>query len=304
MMTPGLAALIHPHLDSDFFPRLESGEHFAVNQVDAVNALAKLPNLESLEKLFQTWPFLIQAHLPKVADEANAIDVSAADARKLFENGIALMFDHAERVSSELALWLEAIRTDLGFSCLTQSRCLIYATPDAKGTAMHFDQNANFVLQLHGKKKWWLAPNSSVQNPLSRYTVGMPIDPELKTYLAEPMPTQMPPGARVIELTPGSLLFVPSGMWHATLAEGNALSLNFTYHAPSWLDLLTTALRSRLALSSEWRATAHGVSSPLRRDGACAQFDRLIGELTHDLPNWNAADILAATEGELNSLPR
>lgn len=297
MTNPGLAALIHPHLTSDFFPHLQSGEFFFVNQANVVNALGKLPNIETLAKLLETWPFQVQAHLPKVADEASAIDVSTADARKLFENGIALMFDHAERVSSELATWLEAIRLDLRFSSLTQSRCLLYATPDTKGTAMHFDQNANFVLQLHGKKKWWLAPNTSVTNPLSRHTLGLPVDPEMQSYVTQPMPTKMPSDAKMIELTPGSLLFVPAGMWHATLAEGDALALNFTYHAPAWLDLLTSALRSRLALSPEWRATAHGVSAPLRRDAACAQFDGLINDLINDLPNWNAADILAATEG-------
>jgi 50S ribosomal protein L16 3-hydroxylase len=296
MIKPGLAALLHPTLTSDFLPHLELGESFFVKRADAVNVLAKLPNMKSLEQLLETWPFQVQAHLPKVADEASAIDVSTTDARKLFENGIALMFDHAERVSADLASWLEAIRQDLGFSSLTQSRCLLYATPDTKGTAMHFDQNANFVLQLHGKKKWWLARNNSVTNPLTRHTLGLPVDREMESYVAQPMPTKMPPDAQVVELTPGSLLFVPAGMWHATLAEGDALALNFTYHAPAWLDLLTSALRSRLALSTEWRATAHGVSAPLRRVAACEQFDKLIGDLVNDLPNWNAADILAATD--------
>lgn len=297
MTKPGLAALLHPHLISDFLPHLESGESFFVKRADAVNALAQLPILKSLPQLLETWPFQVQAHLPKVADEASAIDVSTTDARKLFENGIALMFDHAERVNADLTHWLEAIRLDLGFSELTQSRCLLYATPDAKGTAMHFDQNANFVLQLHGKKKWWLAPNHSVTNPLTRHTLGLPVDPEMETYVTQPMPTKMPPDAQVIELTPGSVLFVPAGIWHATLAEGDALALNFTYHAPAWLDLLMSALRSRLALSPEWRATAQGVSDPSRRGAACGQFDQLISDLIHDLPNWNAADILAATDG-------
>lgn len=297
MTKPGLASLIYPRSLAEFFPHLESGKYFVVEQATSVGALTGLPFLESLEKLLQSWPYPVQAHLPKVADEASAIDVSITDAFKLFENKIGLMFDHAERVSLELATWLEAIRLDLGVSALTQSRCLLYATPDGKGTSPHFDQNANFVLQLHGTKKWWLAPNGNVLNPLSRHTMGLPVDPELQTYAQMPMPTKMLPDAVSIVLTPGSLLFVPNSMWHSTLAEGDALSLNFTFHPPAWLDLFTSALRGRLALSPEWRATGYGVTDPLRYDAVLVEFDRLLAGLTESLRGLKAADILAATEG-------
>jgi 50S ribosomal protein L16 3-hydroxylase len=279
---------------------LESNKPFAVKGLTTtIGPLTRLPFLESLDTLLKLWPDLVQAHLPKVADEASSINVSSEDARKLFENGMALMFDQAHRISPELSLWLETIRNDLGLSALTQSRCLLYATPKSKGTAPHFDQNVNFVLQIHGIKKWWLAPNRHVQNPLSRHTMGLPIDPELQTYAQTPMPTRMPSGIRPITLEPGSLLFVPRGTWHTTEAESDALSLNFTYSAPTWLDLFTAALRSRLALSSEWRETAGGVSSAdsSHREAAQQKFDLLLSELTYDLPNWKASEILEVTEG-------
>jgi len=86
------------------------------------------------------------------------------------------------------------------------------------------------------------------------------------------------------------LLFVPRGYWHATLADSNALSLNFTYSAPTWIDVFTAALRGRLAISSEWRKTA----LPTHVD----DFDVLLRELADDAAHWNAADILAVTESE------
>jgi len=91
-------------------------------------------------------------------------------------------------------------------------------------------------------------------------------------------------------LEPGSLLFVPRGVWHATEAEDDALSLNFTYTAPTWLDLLAAALRGRLAVSPAWRATATPASP--------AEFAALLRELADDVPNWGVADILGATEGD------
>jgi 50S ribosomal protein L16 3-hydroxylase len=106
----------------------------------------------------------------------------------------------------------------------------------------------------------------------------------------------MSKSAETIELKPGSMLFVPRGYWHSTEAQGEALALNFTFTAPTWIDLFTTALRSRLALSPEWRETANGVSDSNRRDEAEAYLETLLAGLKEDLPHWQAADILNATE--------
>ncbi len=106
----------------------------------------------------------------------------------------------------------------------------------------------------------------------------------------------MPKSALTVELKPGSLLFVPRGYWHSTEAQGEALALNFTFTAPTWIDLFTTALRSRLALSHHWRETANGVSDLHRRDEAEAVLETLLAGLKDDLPQWESADILNATE--------
>jgi len=289
-MKPGLAALIHPLPLAEFATHLEANEPLVVHGLGkTIEPLTRLPFLASLEAMLNSWPKPVQAHLPEVADEASSIDASPADARKLFDSGMGLLFDEAQESSAELRTWLEAIRRDAGLSQLTRCRSLVYATPKGKGTAAHFDQNVNFVLQLHGTKTWRLEPNRQVENPLTRHTLGLPADPELQTYAREPWPARMPAGARSIVLEKGSLLFVPRGVWHSTQAQSDALSLNFTYSAPAWLDLFTAALRSRLALSSEWRETAFP-SSP-------EKLEALLQQLAYDVPNWRAEDILAATEG-------
>jgi 50S ribosomal protein L16 3-hydroxylase len=298
-MKPGLKALIHPQPSSEFFKHYQFNEPFVVHNLkQTIRTLTRLPFLKSIDDLLRNWPDSIQAHLPDVADEASSIDTSPKDARKLFENGMGLLFDHAHKISPTLNQWLEATRIDLGLSALTYSRCLMYATPKGKGTAPHFDQNVNFVLQIQGTKKWWIAPNRNTENPLTRHTMGLPVDPELQSYSQLPMPSRMPSGITPILLKPGSLLLVPRGSWHSTKAESDALSLNFTYSAPTWLDLFAAALRSRLALSSEWRETANGVSYSDRasRELAQVKFDSLLSELKEDLPNWRASEILGATE--------
>ncbi|MEA9357621.1 cupin domain-containing protein [Bacteriovorax sp. PP10] len=300
-MKSGLSALIHPHTIEEFFASYELNEPFVVHDNNEhMKVIRDLPFLESLEKLLTSWPSLIQAHLPDVRDESSSIDTNTKDAQKLFNNGMGLLFNETQTISPLLVEWLEEIKKNLGLSAMTYARCLVYATPDGKGTAPHFDQNINFVYQVHGTKVWHMAPNTDLENPLTRHTMGTMPDPEMMGYLEAPLPTKMPANAETYELKPGSILFVPRGYWHSTEAEGDALALNFTFTAPTWLDLFTAALRSRLAMSPDWRETANGVSDPDFRHLAEKKFDLLLGSLVQDLPHWRAGDILDAIEPQEN----
>jgi len=290
-MTPGLAALIHPHAVAEPSTRFRSDEPLVVHGLRAsVAELFEIPLLASLDALLDAWPDQVQVYLPEVADEARSTTESPADARALFAQGRSLLFNEAHHHVPRLVDWLGAIRADIGLSALTQERCLVYATPAGTGTAPHFDQNVNFVLQLHGTKTWWLAPNTHVARPMTRHTMGLEVDPELATYATLPMPDAMPADRTEIVLEPGSLLFVPRGMWHATHAASDALSLNFTFSPPTWIDVFTAALRGRLALSHDWRETAAPRS--------VATFEALLRELADDAQHWSAAEILAVTDGE------
>jgi len=299
----GLAGLVGPAEAAKFldqnWPRLPFVAH---NLQTTLHSVFDLPFLQSREALLNAWPATIQAHLPDIADESSSIDVDAKDARKLFANKMALLFNNVQTLSTELQNRLRALAKDLGLPSSTHARCMIYATPDGKGTAAHFDQNINFVIQLHGTKKWWLAPNQHVENPTERFTIGQELDPELASYSHTPMPLQMPnENKREIVLQPGSVLFVPRGWWHCTEATGEALALNFTFSQPTWVDIFTLALRSRLSLSPAWRELADGVTSANEalRANATGELNDLLTELVDDLPHWRAEDILAATEGEI-----
>ena len=298
-MKNALSALINPLQLKEFHAKYQTHTPFVIHHGPKdLKVLRDLPQVSSLENLLNSWPSLVQAHLPDVRDEASAIDVEARDAGKLFASGMGLLFNDVNKYSPVLQEWVDELRSDLGLSALTYGRSLIYATPDGKGTAPHFDQNINFVLQIHGTKKWTLAKNESVQNPMVRHTIGQPVDPEMMSYMDDEMPVNMPDKTVTFELKPGSLLFVPRGVWHSTEASGHALSLNFTFTAPTWADLFLSALRSRIIQSPEWRATADGVGDSEKQFAAEKTFDQLLKGLINDLPNWQAEDILNATEGD------
>ncbi len=300
----GLSGLFGPKLAGDFMAEAWPKEPFLAHGLQpTLHSVFELPFLQSLNALLGAWPSAIQVHLPDVADESSSIDANAKDAQKLFSNKMGLLFNNVQTLSTELQNRLQALGKDLGLPVSTHSRCMVYATPDGKGTAAHFDQNINFVVQLHGIKKWSVAPNATVENPTARYTMGQELDPELSSYIENEMPTAMPTeGKRDFVLDPGSVLFVPRGWWHSTEAKGEALALNFTFNQPTWIDIFTLALKSRLSLSPAWRELADGVTSANAdlRANAKGELDDLLAELVEDLPNWRAEDILWATEGDLD----
>lgn len=302
-MENGLSKLLSPFLISDFISHYEKNEPVLVQTLEkSIEDIKTLAPLASLDSLLNSWPLSIQAHLPDKRDEVSSIDANSKDAKKLFENGMGLLFNEAQNVLPELSSWIIGIQKELGLSNLTYGRSLIYATPDGRGTAPHFDQNINFVLQLHGTKKWLMAPNHSIQNPLTRHTMGTQADPELLSYVTESFPLEMPDNTQSFELRPGSLLFVPRGYWHSTLAQGDALALNFTFTAPAWIDLFTSALRSRLIQDPLWRETADGLSDFHERDTAEMKLNFLLQSLIEDIPHWRAEDILNATEETFDDL--
>ncbi len=284
-MNIGLSALIHPLKMTEFLTHYERNEPFVIHH--GPSELGELRNF-SLEPLLASWTETVQVHLPDLRDEASAVDVSAVEARRMFDEGMGILFNDINRFYPFLQNWLDAIKKDLGISAQTYGRSLIYVTPDGKGTSPHFDQNINFVLQISGTKIWTTARNNSVTYPMVRHTMGQPVDPEMISYLDQEMAEVMPEDSQTFELKPGSLLFVPRGVWHSTEASGHALSLNFTFTAPTWVDLFLAALRSRLVLSPDWRESA--ILSQEQK------FAILLEELKVDLPHWNAGDILEATE--------
>ena len=294
-----IESLFSPLKRDEFISAYRENKAIAAHhKIENFKELTSLKSLSSLSSLLESWPSTVNAYSPGIPDEVNSTKIPPKEAQKLFDQGSGLFFDDPNLYEEVLAKVLEGLRQDLGLSNLTYSRSLIYAIPKGKGTAPHFDQNINFVLQISGTKKWWVAENTSVENPMTRYTIGTNPDPELDSYLDEDLPSQFPEKSTEFELTPGSVLFLPRGAWHKTEALDDAVSLNFTFSAPTWIDLLQTALRSRLTQSSYWRGTANFTTDLELHTEAVSMFDTLLDQLKQDVPSWQARDILRAIEME------
>ena len=294
-----LESLVFPFSHKEFLAPYLTGESYVTHDLkESISELYNIDFLTSLDGLLEKWPHEVNVHLPDLSDEASSIDVKTNEALSYYNKKMSLLFNDVDRISPILQTWTKQLRKDLGLSALTYGRNLVYATPEGGGTAAHFDQNINFVLQLHGTKDWWVAKNTDVKNPLTRHTMGTEPDPELASYLEGPLSEKFPDDCEHYTLKPGSLLFIPRGSWHKTNSQTDSLALNFTFSPPSYLDLLTTAMRGRLAGEERWRATADFVADPERCLEALGNFDDLLQELSLEIPHWKASHILSATEIE------
>lgn len=277
---------------------------FIPSQPEKIQNLLKLPQLQSLENLITARSSKIRACLPDFDDEYSSILVEPSDALKVYQNNMTLVFDSMQKQSPEIAQSLKQITQDLGLVVgsyehnLCQARSIVYATPAWCGTRLHFDANANFIIQISGSKKWTLAPNHSVKYPTERFTAGsleMPLALEKQCH-AELL-HEMPEDAVEYLMEPGSVLFVPRGVWHETTTEEDSLSLNFTFSQPSWADVFSKSIHGLLLNSPQWRSLCAGVGSsiPNEQDQAMKNCQDLIADLVQQLQKVTAADLL--TEG-------
>ena len=298
MNRPGLERLLHPFPEADFFERHWPERPLVLHdRGDAVAELLAMPALQSAESVFAACRGTsVTALLPDRRDESNSIQVTPDVAKKLFEAGMNVSVGSAEKYFPLLRPWVDHLALDLGLPRSTWGRSIVYLSPPNTGAPPHFDSNANFSLQIKGRKVWTLSPNESVRYPTERHVMKLD-EPSalLRAQARAAFPTEVPAGAERVELRPGSLLFVPRGTWHATTSDEETIALNFTFSQQSWAFLLAQALLERLHRHEAWRKTPD-----LRaRDAAGLAAERaeaqaLLVDLRHRLGELDPSDLLGA----------
>ncbi len=302
MQILSLKDLISPLSVEEFFqkhwPRTPL---FMSAMTDKLHDVFQLKQLQSLENLVDARHDKVRACLPDFDDEYSSILIDPKDALKAYRNNMTLVFDNMHNQDSYIAKSLLQIKHDLGLISgpdhdLCRARSIAYATPAGGGTRMHFDANANFIIQIQGSKQWTLAPNRSVIDPTERFTVGSYVMPAALEKQCHDLLIDEPPEDSIeIEMTPGCVLFVPRGYWHATTTYEDSLSLNFTFSQPTWADIFTKSLQEHLLTSSDWRALADGLDSSdkKRKEQALQHFDALVKKIASDLPTLSAQKLLS-----------
>ena len=169
----------------------------------------------------------------------------------------------------------------------------LFFTPAGGGAVPHFDKNENFTIQLTGAKRWQVGETPMVPATPESYTLGSTV---ILPALAPLLATAQRPPERTVDLTPGTLLYVPRGTVHHTGAGEPSWSLNLSYSPSMWLDLLWVGLQERLIASPRWRGMVTGAltgADPAARDAN--RLPELLAELREALDDPGAAEALTRT---------
>ncbi len=158
----------------------------------------------------------------------------------------------------------------------------MFCSATDSGVAMHSDYDINFALLVCGEKRWRIAPNEHIVNQPGVCLPGPAQPHPLVRELTKDtlLPGSMPPGSITITARPGTLLFLPRGWWHDTVATGECLQINFVIKGPQLIELLVGAISDNLARESAWREFAWDIrtGNPERADLA-HKLEPLIGQL-------------------------
>jgi 50S ribosomal protein L16 3-hydroxylase len=292
----GLAQLFAPMSKEQFLSEhWPDRRHVSHGPPERLAPITSIPELSSIHALCEAWRGTVRVFPPASGDEYDSPQVPPAVAEKLFDKGFAMVFNAPENVIPALKPHLRKLQVDLGLPACTNVRCNVYASPKGAGASPHFDQNANFVIQLSGVKVWKMAVNRQVVHPTVRHVMGAEVNPALLVQATGEFPREMPVDAETIHLRAGSVLFVPNAWWHSTVAAEHAISLNFTFNQPSWAEVVRDAIYKRLIAEPEWRELAYGASTevdPALREQATRRLSSLLQQLPDKVRHLNAAAVI------------
>lgn len=164
--------------------------------------------------------------------------IQPAELHAQLRDGASLVLDSVEKIHPPVGVAAEGLERFLGTSVQVNA----YASwTEREGFGLHWDDHDVVVVQVHGSKRWRLY-GSTREAPTFR-DVETPEKPE-----GDPVAD--------IVLTPGDVLYLPRGWWHAVTADQGTESLHLTFGLVSHTgaDLLhwvVDQLRSGLALRKD-----------------------------------------------------
>jgi 50S ribosomal protein L16 3-hydroxylase len=236
-----------------------NSEKYFVNhgRLDRFGELTRIPELASPEALLGVRRVQAVAWGPggKGIEDLNP---TSDQLLPLYRAGYTIYFKNVERSVPSLQPLAERLARDLGISP-SEVSCEAFASLSGSGAGMHFDPNMTFNIQLVGRKTWQFARNSFLKHPTIGWDVTNPVPSKMREYFSGDFPKSMPDDAQEFVAEPGSVVYVPHGMFHATKAIEPSFAILFTINSKPWIDRLLESLAARLRRSEVFREVPIGL---------------------------------------------
>lgn len=231
---PALARLLAPVSVDDFLAHYWEQRYLRVPATDRGATEAPV-TLAEVDAVLTGRPHhhpdvqLVDAARTVEVDEYARDDDSIDPVRavKRFAAGATIVLNRLDEQAPRVRELLARLETELGIHVQAN----MYLTPRAaQGFPIHYDNHDVIIVQCEGRKRWRLYESPKV----------LPMRGER----FEAAVTK--PGAKTDEfvMETGDVLYVPRGLMHEALAEGDELSLHVTigFHAVRWSEVLLEAI--------------------------------------------------------------
>ena len=133
-----------------------------------------------------------------------------------------------------------------------------------QGEALHwqFHRMETFVVQLKGQAQWQFK-KGPVKSPVRCFHPGAKSRQDVEAYykvhrMAGPQVSLLPPAeddadVETVDMTHGSVLYLPAGTWFAVETQTDAFALEIRIHVTSYGDVMLDAVRQMLWTETKWR---------------------------------------------------
>ena len=219
-------------------------------------ALFSHPLLQSIESLTQAYRGRVLAADRRHSDSMTPISEDGASLA--VQEGLTIYMDDLTPLLPEASEFLQQLENELCIP-LGSARIGAFVSPPGNGAPCHYDVNEVISVQLVGSKQFNIAPVEQIPYPYGmQYSPStVPFD-DLYPQMATGAPDYTDQNFDAIKMQPGSVLYMPRGTWHHTLAEEASLAVSIILHPPTQLDRLVEQLTSTLLQDRDWRRPYYG----------------------------------------------
>jgi 50S ribosomal protein L16 3-hydroxylase len=276
-VTFGLDAFLGELSREDFYAEVwERGWHVVHGDLSRFGGLDALGTFES------PWT-MVAAHRGDIdvfGPGGVRVVAQKLQADELYNGGCTL---YLALVARELDPFTEALAADLG--CAAKDICVEgFASKAGALSTAHFDPEHNFHVILRGKKRWRLAKNESVDDPIQNFVIGS-VEHKASVnhrHKRADLPRRFPDDHVEVEVEAGSSIYFARGVWHEVECDDDALSVNFAVRPPSWAALAGRALSRALEDDPALRRYVFRGKDPAYDDDIRARLHAAVDRLTGD----------------------
>lgn len=293
-----LASLVSPtpidRFLKDFWPERVFHSHGPVARLPAVFSSHELSSFPALASGFHDWMGFGQG-----SRSSRMLSVQGINPAHLYELGLTVHLPDITSAVPDAAPFLRALEKDLRVEegC---ARFTVWASPQGDGLPAHFDGEDVFSIQLAGTKRFEVAPMTDYACPFGVQfgPSGPPFD-DLYPQLENGFPDAKNVEFEVVDMKPGSVLFLPRGTWHRTRADADSFAISIPIRPPTVLESFLEQMRYLLLQDPAWRRPLYGVrgDAPERQE-ALERARKALDRAPRILQALSVEDLAPLSEAE------